>query len=165
MVRSWSMKLPGGQDAIVDQRKLTEYCLSREHPRGKHKARVFARVLGINSDDAGELEAALLHAAVAAAAQPAASDQFGTRYVVDFQKLLREVSLAMDRNPQLLDVVALLADLPEHGLVRGQVGTIVELFDGAFEVEFCDDEGRTYAELALKPDQLLVLHHRPQQAA
>ena len=67
--------------------------------------------------------------------------------------------------PRLLDVVALLSDLPEHGLVRGQVGTVVELLDGAYEVEFSDDEGRTYAELAVRRDQLLVLHHRPQQAA
>ena len=67
--------------------------------------------------------------------------------------------------PRLLDVVALLSDLPEHGLVRGQVGTVVELLDGAYEVEFSDDEGKTYAELAIRRDQLLVLHHRPQQAA
>ena len=67
--------------------------------------------------------------------------------------------------PQLLDVVALLSDLPAQGLLRGQVGTIVELLDGGYEVEFSDDEGRAYAELALEPDQLLVLHHRPQRAA
>ncbi|WP_290648998.1 DUF4926 domain-containing protein [Aquisalimonas sp.] len=71
----------------------------------------------------------------------------------------------MQREPRLLDVVALLSDIPEHGLVRGQVGTVVEILSGAYEVEFSDDEGRTYAELALKPDQLLVLHHRPQHAA
>jgi hypothetical protein len=71
----------------------------------------------------------------------------------------------MHTTPNLLDVVALLADVPSHGLVRGQVGTIVESLDGAYEVEFSDDEGRTYAELALAPDQLLVLRHRPQRAA
>jgi hypothetical protein len=66
----------------------------------------------------------------------------------------------------VLDVVALLVDLPEHGLVRGQVGTVVERFDdGAYEVEFSDDDGRTYAELALGADVLLVLHHRPVAAA
>src|ERR1700730_8202279 len=72
---------------------------------------------------------------------------------------------AMHTTPRLLDVVALLSDVPAHGLLRGQVGTVVELLDGAYEVEFSDDEGRTYAELALAPDQLLVLHHRPRQAA
>ncbi|MDZ7843043.1 MAG: DUF4926 domain-containing protein [Gammaproteobacteria bacterium] len=69
------------------------------------------------------------------------------------------------REPRLLDVVALLSDLPEHDLVRGQVGTIVELLDGAYEVEFSDDEGRTYPELAIEPNKLLVLHHQPQRAA
>ena len=67
--------------------------------------------------------------------------------------------------PRLLDVVALLSDVPTHGLLRGQVGTVVELLDDALEVEFSDDEGKTYAELALKANQLLVLHHRPQRAA
>ncbi len=72
---------------------------------------------------------------------------------------------AMHTKPRLMDVVALLSDVPAHGLLRGQVGTVVELLDGAYEVEFSDDEGETYAELALPPDQLLVLHHRPERAA
>jgi hypothetical protein len=71
----------------------------------------------------------------------------------------------MHTPPRLLDVVALLGDVPALGLVRGQVGTVVEVLDGAYEVEFSDDEGKTYAELALPSDQLLILHHRPQQAA
>ena len=71
----------------------------------------------------------------------------------------------MDTRPRLLDVVALLVDLPAQELKRGQVGTVVELLDGAFEVEFSDDQGRTYAELGVRADQLLVLHHRPQRAA
>jgi hypothetical protein len=73
--------------------------------------------------------------------------------------------MAARQEPRLLDVVALLSDIPEHGLVRGQVGTVVELLDSAYEVEFSDDEGRTYAELAVRREQLLVLHHRPQKAA
>jgi hypothetical protein len=67
---------------------------------------------------------------------------------------------------QMLDVVALTADLPDKGLLRGQVGTVVEtLAPGLFEVEFSDDKGCTYAELALKDSLLLVLHYQPQQAA
>jgi hypothetical protein len=69
----------------------------------------------------------------------------------------------MDGSAQLSDVVALLVDIPAQGLFRGQVGTIVEVLVGAYEVEFSDDEGRTYAELALTPEQLLVLHHRRQR--
>jgi hypothetical protein len=57
-------------------------------------------------------------------------------------------------------VVALLEDQPTRGLRRGQVGTVVEsLAPGVFEVEFSDNEGRTYATLALRSDQLMVLHH------
>ena len=58
-------------------------------------------------------------------------------------------------------VVALLEDLPSHALRRGQVGTVVEtLAPGVFEVEFSDNEGRAYATLALRLDQLIVLHHQ-----
>ncbi|MCZ2076031.1 MAG: DUF4926 domain-containing protein [Bryobacterales bacterium] len=62
----------------------------------------------------------------------------------------------------LHSVVALLEDLPEHGLIRGQVGTVVESWaPGVYEVEFSDDQGRTYAMVALKAEQLMRLHHEP----
>jgi hypothetical protein len=62
--------------------------------------------------------------------------------------------------PKLVDVVALLEDVPSCGLVRGQVGTIVEnLAPDVFEVEFSDDDGRTYASLAVNAGKLLVLRH------
>lgn len=65
---------------------------------------------------------------------------------------------------QLLDVIALTEDLPTRGLRRGQVGTIVELLaPDVFEVEFSDNEGRTYALLALKAEQLMALHYEPDQ--
>lgn len=63
---------------------------------------------------------------------------------------------------EMLSVVALLHDLPEHGLVRGQVGTIVEeLAPNVYEVEFCDEDGRTYAMAPLSSDQVMRLHHHP----
>ncbi|MFO1429688.1 MAG: DUF4926 domain-containing protein [Candidatus Competibacteraceae bacterium] len=64
---------------------------------------------------------------------------------------------------QLLDVVALTTSIPEYGLSRGQVGTVVDILaDGqAFEVEFCDRQGRTYESVGLRPDQLMVLHFEP----
>jgi hypothetical protein len=66
----------------------------------------------------------------------------------------------------LLDTVALTDNLPERGLRRGQVGTVVEhLAPGVFEVEFSDDQGRTYASLALHADQLLVLLYWPTLSA
>ncbi|WP_219898631.1 DUF4926 domain-containing protein [Phormidesmis priestleyi] len=63
---------------------------------------------------------------------------------------------------QLLDVVALIENLPELELYRGQVGTIVEVYEpGVFEVEFSDTQGRNYAVETLRDEQLMVLHHQP----
>jgi membrane protein implicated in regulation of membrane protease activity len=72
----------------------------------------------------------------------------------------------MDATIGLLDVVALTVDRPEKGLIRGQVGTVVEVLSrGTYEVEFSDDDGRTYAQTALPAEQLMVLHYRPELAA
>ena len=63
---------------------------------------------------------------------------------------------------EIPSVVALLEDLPADGLVRGQVGTVVESWaPGVYEVEFCDDQGKTYSMVALKANQLIRLHHEP----
>jgi hypothetical protein len=72
----------------------------------------------------------------------------------------------MNHRIELLDAVALTEDLPERGLCRGQVGTVVEtLAPDVFEVEFSDDDGRTYAMLSLRANQLMALRYRPVQAA
>ncbi|NER92753.1 MAG: DUF4926 domain-containing protein [Symploca sp. SIO1B1] len=66
-------------------------------------------------------------------------------------------------NIKLLDVVALTVDLPKQNLWRGQVGTVVAILaDGAaFEIEFSDQQGRTYESLGLLPEQLMILHFKP----
>jgi Domain of unknown function (DUF4926) len=65
---------------------------------------------------------------------------------------------------KLLDVVALLEDLPDRRLYRGQVGTIVEIYEpSVFEVEFSDLGGRAYALETLTETQLMVLYHYPIQ--
>jgi hypothetical protein len=57
---------------------------------------------------------------------------------------------------KILDVVAVREDIPEHGLRRGEVGTVVERWkDGVYEVEFSDDTGEAYAFVALRSDQLM----------
>jgi hypothetical protein len=59
---------------------------------------------------------------------------------------------------KLLDIVALLENLPELNLYRGQVGTIVEEYEtGVFEVEFSDNTGKAYAIETLTETQLMVL--------
>jgi hypothetical protein len=61
---------------------------------------------------------------------------------------------------KLLDVIALLEDLPQLGLYRGQVGTIVEVYEpNVFEVEFSDTSGLAYAIEILQENQLMLLHH------
>jgi hypothetical protein len=72
----------------------------------------------------------------------------------------------MDDTIQLLEVVALTTDIPEANLRRGQVGTVVEILGGgkALEVEFSDRDGRTYASLGLRPDQVMILRYAPQTA-
>lgn len=55
------------------------------------------------------------------------------------------------------DIVRLLVDLPEEGLVAGSIGVIIAVFDmptPAFEVEFSDAKGRTIAQVALQPDEI-----------
>jgi hypothetical protein len=67
--------------------------------------------------------------------------------------------------PSLLEVVALLTDLPAQGLARGQVGTVVEqLDDKTWLVEFSDDQGRSYAVAPRQEADLLVLHYIPESA-
>ena len=78
------MKIPNADRAAVDIRKLTDYCLSHEHPRGKHKARVFRSVLGLTTVHAGELMDALLRSVRTADCAVGVADEYGVRYIVDF---------------------------------------------------------------------------------
>ena len=69
-------------------------------------------------------------------------------------------SASRDSTPlKLLDVVALLKAIPDEKLVKGQVGTIVEILDeGVYEVEFADKQGRTITTMALNAKDLMQLH-------
>ena len=72
---------------------------------------------------------------------------------------------AKNERPSILDVVALLADLPAERLARGQVGTVVEqLDDKTLLVEFSDDQGRAYSVAPCARADLLVLHYVPEAA-
>jgi len=80
----------------------------------------------------------------------------------------------MTNSIKMHDVVALTDDVrtkhfetgQELKLRRGQIGTVVVMYeDGACEVEFADREGRAFALLPLKPEQLMVLYDTPDFAA
>jgi hypothetical protein len=66
---------------------------------------------------------------------------------------------------KLLDVVALTEDMPDQGLTKGQVGTIVEqLARDVYEVEFSRLDGKTYATAAVPVSRLIRLIHEPAAA-
>lgn len=68
----------------------------------------------------------------------------------------------MNAEIRLLDIVALVEDLPEYGIYRGQVGTVTDIVaENVFEVDFSDTSGQTFAELNLTSQQLMLLLHEP----
>lgn len=74
--------MPNADRAVIEDAKLLGYCRSPTHPRGKHKARVFAAALGITAAEVRQLEAALLAAARSFDAQPTRRNPFGQLYEV-----------------------------------------------------------------------------------
>jgi hypothetical protein len=77
--------LPYGNRAKVDVRKLRDYCLNPDNPRGRHKARVFAAVLGLTANDAEKLRLKLLEIARTEQAIRGELDRYGERYTIDFE--------------------------------------------------------------------------------
>jgi hypothetical protein len=60
--------------------------------------------------------------------------------------------------PALHDVVERLYSDSEAGLPAGSLGTVIQEYsDGAFEVEFSDDDGRTLTTQALQRNEFIVV--------
>jgi hypothetical protein len=76
-------RLPNGHQAILDLRKIEDYCLNPAHPRGRHKARVFRDALGIGRSDSEWLQEVLLTAAGVSEATELVSDPLGRRWRID----------------------------------------------------------------------------------
>ena len=49
------MKLPNADKAIIDSKKIKDYCLNPDHPRGKHKAKIFQSSLDLTFENTEEL--------------------------------------------------------------------------------------------------------------
>ncbi len=79
------MLLPNAENAAVDIGKLLDYCLNPLHEVGKHKARVFASALGLTIRHAAMLKSALLEAVKTNEAVLGNLNEYGQRYLVDFQ--------------------------------------------------------------------------------
>ena len=78
------MIITNAERAVIDRRKLADYCLDPTHPVGRHKAVVFRRALGFTEEDADTLYELLLRAIAVYAASVDRLDEFGQRYFVDF---------------------------------------------------------------------------------
>ena len=78
------MKLPNPENAIVDNQKLTGYCLNLNHADGRHKARVFKSALNLDINDVDELKTALIEAVKNNDAVPENRNQYGHKYIIDF---------------------------------------------------------------------------------
>ena len=74
-----------GEKAFVDIRKLELYCLNLDHPRGKHKARVFKSILGITMNDAAALRDEIIRKVKAIDFEEAGCDEFGSRFGAKFE--------------------------------------------------------------------------------
>ncbi|TVR83697.1 MAG: DUF4926 domain-containing protein [Chitinophagaceae bacterium] len=59
-----------------------------------------------------------------------------------------------------LDTVVLTFDFPDYQLVKGDVGTVVFIYENgkAYEVEFTSTDGSTIALLKLNPPQIRPSH-------
>ena len=79
------MKLRNGDRAIIDRRKITDYCLSLDHDDGSHKARLFQALVGLNQNNSSLLLDALRRAAATGDAALGKVDRYGRRYVIDFE--------------------------------------------------------------------------------
>ena len=77
------MKLPNATAAFIDIRKLVEYALDFDDPRGRHKARVFRAALNITIKDASDLKELILTAVADCDCTVGELDFYGQRYSVD----------------------------------------------------------------------------------
>ena len=75
------MRLPGGEGAIVEDRKVRDYLLSDSHPVGRFKA-AFFRQLGYGQDRAGAFKEALLTIAADGEVATVRDFSFGRKYLI-----------------------------------------------------------------------------------
>jgi hypothetical protein len=78
------MIIPNAERAMVDIRKLRDYCLNPLHDEGKHKARLFVAAVGMTANNASELQEILLQVVKSHPARLGRRDSYGQRYTVDF---------------------------------------------------------------------------------
>ncbi|MCB1233570.1 MAG: hypothetical protein KDM91_00695 [Verrucomicrobiae bacterium] len=86
------MKLPNADRAIIERGKLRDYCLNPNHPRGKHKAKVFRRILGFGPEDAENLGGQIAARLPDEDCEIGEEDGFGKRFMVDVEIIGKQKS-------------------------------------------------------------------------
>ena len=74
------MKLPNGDRATINMRKLRHYALDPRHPHGRHHARLFRDLLKLSADDAPRLAAWLRRLAASHDVTLGKPSPFGQKY-------------------------------------------------------------------------------------
>lgn len=177
------MKLPNAERAIVPDRKITHYLLSTAHRDGQHKAEFFPS-FGFKLEAWEELAAALLDHARQHEVVEIVPTPFGRNFVVEGALAAPDgrspqvrgvwfiaknaetatgngyishgVSIEYLIMIKELDSVVLTTDLPEHGLAKDDIGTVVLVHEGGkgCTVEFMTLAGKTLAVVTLLADQI-----------
>ena len=74
------MIVENADKAVIDIRKLKDYCLSKSHPRGRHKAKIFKKTINFDAKDVNKLKLLLHNAINNSDAKFLFQDKFGKRY-------------------------------------------------------------------------------------
>ena len=89
------MTIPNADRAVVDIRKFQDYSLNPQHRIGRHKAQLFASLVGMDQKDAEALRDILLDVILTRDARLGELDEHGQRYLLDFELQWREYTAAV----------------------------------------------------------------------
>ncbi len=177
------MKLPGVEHAVIDAAKVRDYLLSPSHQVGRFQAQFFF-ALGYSQERWETLAADLRRHAAGGTAVAGEKSPYGQKFEVrgrlvgpsgraaeiisvwiilrgeDAPRFVTAFPGQVMRFKQL-DTVVLDRDLPEHGLRRGDLGAVVEVYapDG-LDVEFVTASGKTEALVTLKAKDVRAVEDR-----
>jgi len=101
------MKMPNAAQAVVPERKITEYLLSETHPEGKYKAAFFGQ---FGFDSWQQLATALLQHAQTQEVFRFVTTEHGTKYIIE-----GALSTPDERNPGVRSVWIVVngSDIPQ----------------------------------------------------
>lgn len=167
------MTLPNADRAVIKGTKLFDYLLSNSHPVGRFKAKFFAN-LGYSQENWQRFETDLRNQHLTRPATLVGTTGHGRKYEIrailngpngrasevvsawiirNGEDVPRFVTAYPGGSPMTfreLDIVVLEKDFPAHGLKRGDLGAVVEVYEpDAVEVEFVAASGKTKALVTL----------------